>query len=536
MLSFFKKHNTKILLFLILLLASFFRFYDISNTPFGIYPDEALNANNAIEVMQSGDYKIFYPENYGREGLFINLIALSFSIFGIGILQLKAVGALIGVITVFSVYFLTKELLKKTLYSHHGKYIALFSAFFIATSFWHINFSRIAFRGILIPLFLTLGILSLVYALRNKSWKISALSGAIFGIGIYTYSAFLASSLIVLFLFLSYGVGMIKKVNTFSKKEYVSNISAFFIAFAITSSLLLVTFSNGILNTTERISSISILNSENPLKELAKNTYLTLGQFNVSGDCNPRHNYDCQPQLFWLVGIFFIIGIFISFKNIKKIPFALLLVWFFSMLLPSILSSEGIPHSLRSIGSLVPVYIFSGIGAFYLLLFSKEKLDKYSKKEKFVKYKNQISRIEKELSTLLFIVLIFLSYGQFDKYFNNFANSSQTESGFNRELRDIASTLNKAPDKTKKYIIVNTNGVWIDSLPIQAQSVIFLTPNVKNISYLREDSLSTMTIEAQTIIIPLKQEVEIFKKIQKEFPGGKILLDGRTIIYELLKK
>lgn len=40
--------------------------------PPGLYPDEAMNGNNALEANRTGDYKTFYPDNNGREAIFIH--------------------------------------------------------------------------------------------------------------------------------------------------------------------------------------------------------------------------------------------------------------------------------------------------------------------------------------------------------------------------------------------------------------------------------------------------------------------------------
>jgi len=91
--------NKKIFIFLILILAiaSFFRLWHLNSIPPGVYPDEAINGNDAIQALNTGQYKLFYPDNNGREGLFINLIALSFNIFGVHIWSLKLISALIGI-------------------------------------------------------------------------------------------------------------------------------------------------------------------------------------------------------------------------------------------------------------------------------------------------------------------------------------------------------------------------------------------------------------------------------------------------------
>jgi len=120
------KKKEIIILLIILAIAAFFRFFELADIPPGLYPDVAINGNDALDALKTGDFKVFYPENNGREGLFINLIALSFLIFGPSILAIKIVAAVIGILTVFGLYLLTKELFKKTP-------IALLSAFFLAT-------------------------------------------------------------------------------------------------------------------------------------------------------------------------------------------------------------------------------------------------------------------------------------------------------------------------------------------------------------------------------------------------------------------
>src|SRR3989344_8126331 len=70
--------NTRILLLTgILIIAAFFRLWQLDSIPPGLFPDEAMNGNNAFEALHGGGFKIFYRENNGREGLFINIQALS---------------------------------------------------------------------------------------------------------------------------------------------------------------------------------------------------------------------------------------------------------------------------------------------------------------------------------------------------------------------------------------------------------------------------------------------------------------------------
>ncbi len=67
-----------------------------------------------------------------------------------------------------------------------------------------------------------------------------------------------------------------------------------------------------------RATPISIFAAENPLIEFGKSLILHLGMFNIYGDSNWRHNYATSPELFWPIGILFLIGVILSFREIFR--------------------------------------------------------------------------------------------------------------------------------------------------------------------------------------------------------------------------
>ena len=90
-----------VLLFGILIIAIFLRFYHFTTTPPGLYPDEAMDGNNAVEVAETNHFQVFYPEDNGREGLYVNIIAVilkAWPIYEPWIIRLPA--AIAGVLTV----------------------------------------------------------------------------------------------------------------------------------------------------------------------------------------------------------------------------------------------------------------------------------------------------------------------------------------------------------------------------------------------------------------------------------------------------
>ena len=375
----------------ILLLAAFFRFYLITDVPTGLYPDEAVNGNNALEALRTGEFKLFYPENNGREGLFINLQAVAIKFLGPQPWVLRLVSAIFGTLTVLGVYLLTKEFFPpkiskpKTLISKqsqnpndqnlfrdsrlefrdsHGETIALLSSFFLAVSFWHINFSRIGFRAIMLPCLAAFGMYWLVKALRTGKTSSALASGITTGLGFSTYIGFRFMPFVL-------GVPILLALAAWWRQKQAEHcapcIIALFLFAALVSGLPLgLYFLEHPADFTGRAGQVSIFSAESPLYELAKSNLLTFGMLFVRGDCNPRHNLGCKPQLFWPVGIFFLVGLAVTLRGLFRKPLSpapyTLIAWFSFMTLPATLTREGLPHALRAIGMLPPIMILAAIG------------------------------------------------------------------------------------------------------------------------------------------------------------------------------
>ncbi len=378
------KNKELIILLAILAIAGFFRLWQLQDIPPALYPDVAMNGNDALETLRTGDFKVFYPENNGREGLMMWLIALSFLVFGVSVWSIKIVAAVFGVLTVLGIYLLTKELFSKW-NENASRCVALLASFFLAVSFWHVNFSRIGFRAILLPFVLVFSFYFLLRGLRTiKIWSFLA-AGLFFGLGFYTYTSFRMAVLILPFILIPYWF-VYKKQNF--KKKYLFLVSCFLFLVFIVALPLGIYFLQHPQDFIGRAVPVSIFAAENPVKELGESLIYHLGMFNVYGDPNWRHNFSGLPMLFLPVGILFLIGVVLSFREVfKKINyqnkncrqlsvFYFLLSSFFAMLLPGILTFEGIPHSLRVVGTIPAVFIFAGLGAWESYQFLHQNTDK----------------------------------------------------------------------------------------------------------------------------------------------------------------
>lgn len=485
--------STCFILLIILIIASFLRLYNVKEIPPGFYPDEAIYANNGVEAWETGDFKIFYTENNGREGLWPNIIGFFIINFGHEPWISRSIAAIFGILTVWGIYFLTKELFQ-------NRNISLFSTFLIATSFWHILFSRIGFRAIMAPAFLVWSIYFLLASLRNleenKSLNFPTLRpglrlyvGAIFsgislGLGFHTYIAFRAMPAVVIIIWFLY---WLKNKDSIIRKKIIFSAILLSISAVIIFSPLGIYFLKNPQDFFGRTTQVSIFNSESPLKYLELNIAKTAGMFNFAGDFNWRHNYSGQPELFWPVGILFLIGVILGIKSLLnkgsqlKAQNLILFSWIIIAALPVVISSEGIPHALRAILIAPPIFILAGIGGIWLYEFIKTRISTNSR----ITEKTRIG-YKFILHTFCIMFIVLLIADAYITYFLMWGQNSNVYNAFSSDYVQLGRRLNDLPKELPKYVIVEAGGVAVPikspfyngatmNIPMPAQTIMFIT-------------------------------------------------------------
>ena len=528
----------------IIVLAVFLRFWDLKSIPPGLYPDEAMNGNNATEAIAYRHFKVFYPDNNGREGLFINLQAVSISIFGNEPWALRGVSGIFGLLTVLGIFLLSREMFRPN--SNRDR-LALLAAFFLATSFWHINFSRIGFRAIMAPFFLVWGLYFFFRFYKDAGSAPSqiisaALGGLIFGLGFHSYIAYRAAPLLLLPLAIS-GWNRPRRNTCFPCLVLI------FILFAVLALIpLSLYFFDHPADFLGRTSQISIFSEQSPVKAFLINALKTVGMFWIYGDPNWRHNFSGAPELSIIVGIFFLIGIIISARralsrsdlDIERFNGFFLLFWLGLMLLPVVISSEGLPHALRSIIAIPPIIILSAFGLEKTIEFSKKWLKR--NKEIYPAYSGQLSRIDKEFSLLLAVIVIALAANTYDVYFNQWSIRPEVYAAFSTRDWNIAKYLNALPDEIDKYIVID--GERLDSriVTISSQPILFGTNTFlneararKNFHYVSPENLNAefqKKLPEQAVVVFLKKDdanfaaslVKKYSRVTLAIPGDFVAL------------
>ena len=483
--------KTLLLLILVIIIAGFLRLNHLKTVPPGHYPDEAMNGNNALEALATNDFKVFYPENNGREGLFINIQALFLKAFGVNepwVLRLAS--AFFGILTVVGLYLLAREMFSER--------IALLAAFLLATSFWHLMFSRIGFRAIMAPFWLTWGLYFLIAGLKkidaqSKRFPIILLAvfaGAAYGLGFHSYIAYRATPPLILLIFLAW---YLKEQAWAARKKVLLSFVCFVVAGTVVVTPLFLYFLHNPGTFFGRTSQVSIFASVSPIKDLSLNVGKTALMFFWNGDHNWRHNFAGRAQLFWPVALFLLVGLATACKkiaaSIKKtsapehnqsaLPFLILLAWIALAAAPVVVSNEGIPHALRAILMIPPVIILAALGGVKI-------------------YDALRVRIQARwFPAAAFVFLSLIFFECYYTYFVAWAKNPNVPGAFAANYVDIGRELNKLPNEFPKYVIVKASGTDVRGIPMPAQTVMFITDTFtpekqkkKNFFYVLPDKVS----------------------------------------------
>src|SRR5690606_2093556 len=160
----------------ILVIAGFFRFYDLQRLPPEMTSDHAEKLLDVRDVLE-GEYRIFFPRNTGREPAQFYLTALLAGPLGLGLshMALKVGTAIIGWLTVALTYVVARRGLGAP------QLVALISTALLAVSKWHTEITRVGLRFPYAPFAVALLLVFLFRAVRHNDRRDWLLSGVALG-------------------------------------------------------------------------------------------------------------------------------------------------------------------------------------------------------------------------------------------------------------------------------------------------------------------------------------------------------------------
>ena len=533
------------LLAVFFILAVVSRVAGLGSIPPGLYGDEALNGTDAQLALSSGEFRLIYLQTAPREGLFIALVSLAIHLLGSTITALRLPSAVAGSLTVLALFFFAREcvrfLVRRPDNSLPGSAdaFALLATFLLATSYWHLGFSRIAFRAILDPLFAVLFLGLLMRGLRRGSITVCALAGLAAGIGMYAYWSHKAMAIPLTYILLCQGrsatgsrarSAVIKA--TFNARTWV---------FVVVAALVAAPWLYAAINRPEEVLARATAEGTGHPLEVLKST-LAVGQmFFLLGDKNWRHNLSGQPILDPIVMVFFAAGLCLAagalargvrnpsemfasrFVSILSPALAgLLLLWWVTMLAPAAATASGRPHSMRAIGAVIPTFLLASTGASYLWGLVAAAVPLHTR-----------PRLAWKAGVVAFALVLAGSTAV--RYFWLWSSLSETRSHFQVEARDLAAKINAMPPVVDKYVIAGRREATPDPSPSRTwylQPIVYLTETAgaeqqraRKLHYIFLDELLSLPPTSEkriVILVNFADTTQVGSRVRASFPNAEV--------------
>lgn len=349
----------------IILVAGFFlRAYNLEQIPAGVHGDEGEFGTFAVRILQGENQRIgpFYTGgSFLHPNGFHYLQALSMWLWGTTIGGLRMISAVIGALTLLPVFLLSRRLF--------GRWVALIATFWLAVSPWHIQFSRLAWNEIPVPL---MGVLCLYFLYRGVESERPldfCLSGLFLGIGIQIgsksawYTGVIVGALVVYLLVVRRG---------FLRQHYKS-IVVLAVGFAVALAPLALHYTRfgwkqlvfqpvsnkSLMQNIER--AYSNYNTRSLLQVLRIQAEKAFLVFNYYGDAG-FFSFTQEPVIDPLAASLYVLGLAYSVYHWKTFKYALMVVWLGVSLSGNVLSIDP-PQALRLTGATPVPYIFAAITA-----------------------------------------------------------------------------------------------------------------------------------------------------------------------------
>ena len=166
-----------------------FRLLNLDSAPREMTSDHVEKIQDAYRVY-TGEYKIFFPNNGGREPVQMYLLSALASVPGLGFnfFTLKLLAVIESILTLPVLFWMGIELAgeKRTKFNIS---LALILAALVAVSYWHVIISRQGLRIPLTPLVTALLLIYLARAMRRNCRSDYIKAALVLGFGLYMYQA-----------------------------------------------------------------------------------------------------------------------------------------------------------------------------------------------------------------------------------------------------------------------------------------------------------------------------------------------------------
>ena len=369
-----------LLLLAITALAAFLRLYRLDALPPGDGHDVAQYGVDALQIL-GGARPVFFESNFGREPLFSYLVALAYRFTGPGAYGIHLASALVGTLTIPAIWLAARALFAAERETAL-RWLPLLAALLAAISYWHLNWSRVGLRVILVPLFAALITWALwrgfatsrpevsrpdrlangssLKPVRSLTYGWFLLAGALLGLSLYTYQA---ARLLPILVAVAFGL------RAFWQRRWTRRDTA---AALLTAAAALVVFlplgvyafqHPGALSV--RIQQATVVQSGAPLgqqlPDLIRQAWAALLTYSVRGDTDPQFTIPGRPSLNPLLSVAFAAGLLAALWRFRRSPYLYLLAWLAIMTAPALVADQA-AAAKRYLGAFPAVMVLISVG------------------------------------------------------------------------------------------------------------------------------------------------------------------------------
>lgn len=188
-----KFFNTKqFILFAIVVLAAFLRFWNLGTVPPSASLDEASIGYNAYSVLKTGvdeygQFPIMSQRGYDdwRRSTYLFLTIPFVALFGLHAESIRLPAVILSILTVWAIYHITQYLFSKQ--SALSLNVGLFASLLTAVNPWHIYISRLGHESNAGLSFLVFGVLFFLRGVKKRKWIFVLASGIFFTLSMISY-------------------------------------------------------------------------------------------------------------------------------------------------------------------------------------------------------------------------------------------------------------------------------------------------------------------------------------------------------------
>ncbi len=332
---------------LLVLVAVFFRLWNLGEAPPGLNNDSAQNGLLALRIFEGQPYTPYMTGiGAGHESLFLYLMAGLFELVGPTVLAIKLTAAVVGLATVVAFYFFARFLFNAN--------YAFWATFLLATGGWHITFSKVGWRAIMTPLFEVLAFYFLWRGLKSARKSDFVWAGLALALSLNTYEGARVAP-IIMGLFVLY---KLISERGFLKRNY-QGLAMLALAFAmgmIPLGVYILDHPSVFMSRSQSVMITWKIREVGNLSPLWNNVKAALLMFNYRGNGTDFFIEDSLLDL--PVSVFFVLGMIYSLVNWRKPAHFLLLTWIVLTLMVGVVSA---PNGNRCIGAIPPAYMFAGL-------------------------------------------------------------------------------------------------------------------------------------------------------------------------------